>query len=222
METSAAKNQLSQNDLLISIGSDLATNFRPRGIPCRVNRWCRSPICSHCSSIHRRHFINEVVFQHSKLPFEFLITFGLTAPSGLLAWTHLKRLGQVATFAHGRVPGAHVRILSMSEGLYPHVHILSSGPYFRSIERRGRIQPIDSKKRIYVVADLQIDLKIDPVNDISGLAGYLFDKNYHPTLCMASRPPRLRLLASSKGPRLGFPSNQKGKISSLGATNGRA
>ncbi|MDZ4084165.1 MAG: hypothetical protein U1E10_14575 [Bdellovibrionales bacterium] len=151
-----------------------------------------------------------------------MITYGLTAPSGPLAWTHLKRLGHLATVAHGRVPGANVRVLSMSEGRYPHVHILSSSAYLDSIQRRGLIRPINSMKRLYLIADLQIDLKIDLVNDVSGLAGYLFDKNYLPTMCMVGRPPRLRLLASSKGPRLGFPSKSKGKISSVGVMHEKA
>lgn len=207
-------NQTSSDKSPRRLSWDKATNFLGSLQPCRPSRWCRDLRCSHCAGVHRRHFISEVILQHSRTPFELLITIGHTDATKLMAWIHLKQLGRAIAVAQGKVPGPNIRVLSMNENHYPHVHILASRAYSIAIHRRGLLG-LEPQNRPHTARlwDMPINLKTDPIIDIDGIAGYLFDRNYLPTICMDTRPPRLRLLASSKGPKLGFPPRYRAVLS---------
>jgi hypothetical protein len=43
-------------------------------------------------------------------------------------------------------------------------------------------------------------------DEVRGLLGYFFQKNFLPATLSISRPPRMRLLSGSRGIRYGFPS----------------
>lgn len=182
-----------------------AVNSRPRPKACRPSRWCRDLRCDHCAEIHRKHFITEVNRQHSKVPYAWFLTIDFRGAIDFTVWSKLAMMSRLWTKAHGASAGSNFRVLAISRRHdHPHLHIAASDQYGHTIARRLGITLAAGSHDIFL-EQTPVNLDIQVVDDIERLAGYLFDENYRVTAIRPDKPPRLRLLTSSKGPRLGFP-----------------
>lgn len=209
MENYREAQQTRSETVPTSICWEQAVNSRPRPKACRPSRWCRDLRCDHCAEIHRKHFITEVNRQHSKVPYAWFVTIDFRGPIDFTVWSKLAMMSRSWTKAHGASPGPNFRVLAVGGAHgHPHLHVVGSEQYGSTIARRLGVDLTEGSHEI-TLGTMKVNLVIKAIDDIEGLAGYLFDKNYRVTATHPDKPPRLRLLTSSKGPKLGFPSWKK-------------
>lgn len=185
------------------LGWDEATNFpRVSKKLCRPARLCRHVSCDTCAAIHRKHFIQEIERQHSRIPYVAMLIPSLATEAGLLHWEHLSALSKAITATLGRKPGANIRVLAIGTAKTPHIHILASTKYLMTFQSALSLD-LTEAAQFREIGGLTVNIRIIQIDDLSRLASYLFEMNYRPTAL--DRPARMRLLLASHGPRLGFP-----------------
>lgn len=220
MENYREAQQTRSETVPTSICWEQAVNFQSRSKACRPSRRCRDLNCDQCTEIHRKHFIAEVNRQHAKVPYAWFLTIDFRGAIDFTVWSKLAMMSRSWTKAHGVLPGPNFRILAVGDRHgHPHLHVVASEQYGQTIARRLGISLVEGSQEL-TLDSVKVNLDIKPVDDIEGLAGYLFDRNYRLTAINPDKPPRLRLLTSSKGPKLGFPCWKKARPTAIPSSAG--
>jgi hypothetical protein len=166
---------------------------------CLENRRCKRMTCGTCRAIKRRFFIIEGTrFAHERgLSRHLTIKWRKTSPEE--AWPRVVSATSTLTRAmSGRKAGPYIRVIDLGkdERITPHVHFLVSEHTAVEIERIARKKFSEQRS---------VNIKNDPVYEVSGLLGYFYDKNAVPSFLDPGRFKRIRIISASRGMPCGFP-----------------
>lgn len=171
--------------------------------PCKRIRTCHS-----CTQRRGEYFIEEGTRFCSRYDLTYFVTISWLPRRRDSHWEVLLENTSILSKHLGKLVNKHIRVLSISEGELPHVHMLIDVSYrdklFDFVRQRTKNK---------------VDLNGASSSRVEARLGYMFFDNFIPTFRRTDRPRRLRLLSGSRGILYGYPplerSSQLGKTTKI-------
>jgi hypothetical protein len=168
-----------------------------KGWPCKEVR------CTKCLQRRRKYFISRGYLHykdHDLSSFSTVAWVGKkykNTPWQVLA-LHQKTFSKKCS---GAKFGHYVRVGAVGKENTPHLHLVH---HPRAVKKLERIC-----KKLWGTNDCHLTTK--PVISPLRLLGYLFDRNFEPSVLDVNRPKRMRILSASRPMSVAFPTGQKEK-----------
>lgn len=182
-------------------------------IKCKSSFLCKRMTCSSCQSIRRARFVKYGLkhCQMNQLSTHLIITWK-KASFEKDPWQELLSSNRILSQSISSKRAGHfIKVISLSmENKTPHVHYVVSKSTAKKITRVSR----EKWRNNLVICE-----KLIKKNQIENVLGYLFDRNYIPSILDSERPKGVRLLTASRPMKTGFFSGygsyQKSRLNSV-------
>ena len=169
-----------------------------RPLRCSDNWPCKRMTCPSCRYRRRNHFINNGVRFAEEHGINVHCVVSWPLQFGENPWGKILRHSPVLSKAMSGKIGKYIRTIGIGERCAtPHVHYLVQEEAFQLFREKARqLGPQET---------LIFPERFEVAQDLEGLLGYFFDRNFLLAFLDSERPKRTRIISGSRGLSYGFP-----------------